>query len=132
MKILLFSFKELPSNWVFFSYETMFSKLDYSQRYPYLYLVNFESGSSMVNLYSIVWIALVFGVIFSLSILAYYRTKISDFGSKMIRIMSRISIRIFLLSFVFIFTSSFAEVYDFKRLSKGFFSYLCSLIICGF
>ena len=124
LKFLLFSFKELPNNWVFFGFNNLFSIFDYSQDDDYLNLINLDSGSSIVNCYSIIWISILIAILFGAAIIISSNPKHAQFGIQAVNSLSRVSIRLFMFSLVFILLTSASEANNYGRISKGFVSYI--------
>ena len=110
LKFLMFSFKELQFEWTFLGYYDAKSQFDYPQQNKYLYLINLESASSIVNLYSILWISGFVIILFSIGIFLFYTQISKILGSKMISLTSIGGIKLYMISFVFILLASLSEI----------------------
>ncbi|CAI2386605.1 unnamed protein product [Moneuplotes crassus] len=130
-KFILATFKELPNDWVFFGCRSMFSFLDYSQENSYLPLIGIKSGSAIVNCYNLVWVSSVLSLLTGVSFLFFWKPKYPDFAKKMLKVLFRLAIRIIMLAYIFIAICAFSEIRDYKRVSKGFLSYLISIAFSG-
>ncbi|CAI2360768.1 unnamed protein product [Moneuplotes crassus] len=130
-KFILATFKELPNDWVFFGWRSMFSSLDYSQENSYLPLIGIKSGSAIVNCYNLFWVSSVLSLLTGVSFLLFWKPKYPNFAKKMLKVLFRLAIRIIMLTYIFIAICAFSEVRDYKRVSKGFLSYLISITFSG-
>jgi cysteine-rich repeat protein len=138
-KILLFSFVQVPTNIVFFSYDTAFDSFGYPQSNPYLYLLDLRSNSSMVNTYNYIWVVMVLaiwlGIIVGLFLYSFEyepesrRTKFLKSAIKFT--ISKLCIRLFMISFVFILLACVSEIMEFERFVDGFVSYVYAMALGG-
>jgi hypothetical protein len=64
---LLFTFKFMPNNFVFFGNDIL-KDFDYPQSNWYLYLINLTSGSSMENMTSLLWVVSILVVLISVTL----------------------------------------------------------------
>ena len=128
LKFLMFSFKELQFEWTFLGYYDIKSQFGYPQQNKYLYLINLESASSIVNLYSILWISGVVTIMFSIGAFLAFTNISKTVGNKIISLTCIGGIKLFMFSFVFILLASLSEITESKNFENDLESFIIS---CG-
>lgn len=134
---LLFSWEFLPNNIVFLGLENLFSRFHYVQPSWYLRLLYIDSGSSLMNMYDLIFVAALLLTLFLLVLPFNICTAAEEpdsnrakfFKSARDFILTRLFVKLILVSFVFILICTVSEITHFKRITEGFTSYLASCII---
>lgn len=115
---ILISFWFIPKSHVYIGYDETFGKFDFEQPNWYLYLINYESGSTLYNIGKFIWVLMYITVTYSVVLLAYLLTKATCSNSLVHRgfkiakkwMTFSLFIRLFMLSYTFLYLGALSEI----------------------